>query len=93
MAKETKTKLYIQKTSGKNDFWVGLSVDKVDRYSETILFGFGDYKENNANGRIYDKFDITNPPKESYYAYFISKEEAEKYAEYLNEKRRKESEI
>ena len=89
-AKETKTKLYIQKTSGENNFWVGLCVDKVDRYSETILFGFGDYKENNAKGRIYDKFDITNPPKASYYAYFTSKEEAEKYAEYLNEKRRKE---
>jgi len=89
MAKETKTKLYIQKTSGKNDFWVGLSVDKEDRYSETTLFGFGDYKEN-ANSSIYDKFDITNPPKASYYAYFTSKEEAEKYAEYLNEKRRKE---
>lgn len=89
MAKETKTKLYIQKTSGKNDFWVGLRVEGGQIYSETILFGFGDYKKN-ANGRIYDKFDITNPPKESYYAYFTSKEEAEKYAEYLNEKRRKE---
>lgn len=79
--------LYIQKDSGRDTFWMALR-ESTD-YSNTNIFGFGDAKIN-TYGSILDKFDIDNPPKDRYNTYFTSQEEAQKYADYLNEKRQEE---
>lgn len=79
--------LYIQKGGGRDNFWMALR--QSSDYSNTNIFGFGD-AEIKTEGVMLDKFDIDNLPKIIYYTYFTNKEEAQKYADYLNEKSQEE---
>ncbi|MCK9470173.1 MAG: hypothetical protein M0Q88_00275 [Bacilli bacterium] len=88
IAEKANLNLYIQKSERDNNFWMALRKEDSD-FSSTNIFGFGD-AEIKTKGIILDKFDIDNLPKSIYYTYFTNKGEAQKYADYLNEKSQEE---
>lgn len=92
--KKEELQLYIQKYPNRDDFYIALQVWDTHSTYTTKLFGFGDriFKEDN-NETIYNKFEIDNPPKSIHRAHFTNKDEAQKYADYLNEKETKEKGI
>lgn len=67
--------LYIYKDYDK-DIYSKLRLDIGDEFLWKI----------ELNNKILDKFDETNPPARKWDVYFTSKEEAQKYADYLNKK-------
>ena len=85
---KTYQKLYFQKEHKKSNFYMSLDPDEWSSHGSTTLFGFGNTNNFDNTGKIYKQFDINNPPV--YGSYFTSKEEAQKYCDYLNEEERKE---
>lgn len=80
---ESKCHLYFEKESLSNRFRMILQVNDDGCYINTDIFGFSGEKTIMTD-YLYEKFDENNPPKSYYRAYFTSKEEAQKYADYLN---------
>jgi hypothetical protein len=66
---------YIQKSARENDFLFSIRADNTYIYSSTI-------KPN----EIINVFEFEKADKYSCYTYFASKEEAQKYCDYLNKK-------
>lgn len=79
--KENNSSLYFRKQ--KNSTVFKMILDVKNEYDSTEIFGFGGEK-NIVSDYLYEKFDENNPPKNYYRTYFTSKEEAQKYADYLN---------
>ena len=88
--KENKCILYFRKQKYSNDFKMILNV-KNDVYDNTELFGFSGEK-NKVSDKLYERFDENNPPKNYFDAFFTIKEEAQKYADYLNKLEQEKSE-
>ena len=80
---ENECRLYFEKSKRSTDFKMILGIDNDDCYTKTDIFGFSGEKKFMAD-YLYEKFDENNPPKSYYGVYFTSKEEAQKYADYLN---------
>lgn len=81
--KENKCNLYFRKQENSIDFKMILGIsDDCYGYTNTEIFGFSGEKTI-MKDYLYEKFDENNPPKSYYRAYFTSKEEAQKYADYL----------
>lgn len=79
--KENKCNLYFRKQ--KNSTVFKMILDVKNEYNSTEIFGFSGEKTIMTDC-LYEKFDENNPPKSYYRTYFTSKEEAQKYADYLN---------
>ena len=88
--KESRCSLYFRKEKRSNDFKMILNV-KNDDFDDTKLFGFSG-EETIMSQNLFEKFDENNPPKSYYSVYFTSKEEAQKYVDYLNKLEQEKSE-
>lgn len=87
---ENKCNLYFRKGKKSTDFKMVLYVDD-ERYTNTEIFGFSG-EETIMSQHLFEKFDENNPPKYYFNAYFTSKEEAQKYVDYLNKLEQEKSE-
>lgn len=88
--KESICSLYFEKEKNSNIFKMILNVNNYD-YDDTKLFGFSG-KKSILTDKLYERFDENNPPKSYYLVYFTSKEEAQKYVDYLNKLEQEKSE-
>ena len=89
---ERKCYLYFEKEKKSTYFRMILKINDSDyNCSDTKLFGFSGEK-NIVSDNLYETFDENNQPNNYFNSYFASKEEAQKYADYLNKLEQEKSE-
>lgn len=82
LVKESNLNLYFCKRKGTTFKMILKAND--DDYCQTRIFGFDGEECTMDVHYLCEKFEESNPPENRYAAYFTSKEEAQKYADYLN---------
>ena len=86
---ENQGKLYF--TKRKNSLYFQMILCINGEYTDTYIFDFNE-KGTEISNNLFEKFDENNPPEDYYRTYFTSKEEAQKYADYLNKLEEEKSE-
>lgn len=91
VVEENHTRLYIQKNKNANDFWFTLQISSPNKsFDYGTKYGFKETGKTEFPN-ICEKFDENNPPFDYRLLYFTSKDEAQKYADYLNQNSKQES--